>query len=311
MTRQPTLPRNSASPTQTTRQRQRAFKQIRTALAGVQRGVIERFEQIGYREVAANAQGDDRTYEYLLDQFVLDDMNSYIAELINELVMRAINGEPIVIGQAELAYQQSTASSVVSLAAQTEAFRRTVEETLISAPYRTRVALVRARVFEEMRGFSDQLRTELARTLADGMARGQSPRSIARTIKARIGVLALEDGSTTGARARAERIARTEINVAHRRAIMDEDQQANAEGIRTRLLWISALKSTTRPTHASRHGRVYTRQECDEFWARDANSVNCLCTVVSILTDANGKPLSDALPGKLQLQGRQFFKAAA
>ncbi len=273
--------------------------------------MLQRFEQIGYREVAANAQGDDRTYEYLLDQFVLDDMNSYIAELINEMVMRAINGEPIVIGQAELAYQQSTASSVVSLAAQTEAFRRTVEETLISAPYRTRVALVRARVFEEMRGFSDQLRTELARTLADGMARGQSPREIARTVRERIGVRALEDGSTTGARARAERIARTEINVAHRRAIWEEDAQTNAEGIRTRLLWFSALSATTRPTHASRHGRIYTRQEVADFYARDGNAINCKCTQVATLVDDNGKPLSGALPGKLQLQGRKFFKAAA
>ncbi len=273
--------------------------------------MLQRFEQIGYREVAANAQGDDRTYEYLLDQFVLDDVNAYIAELINEWIIRAINGEPIVVGQAELAYQQSTAASVVSLAAQTEAFRRTVEETLISAPYRTRIALLRARIFEEMRGFSDQLRTELARTLADGMARGQSPRVIARTIKARIGVRALDDGSTTGARARAERIARTEINVAHRRAIWEEDAQTNAEGIRTRLLWVSALSATTRPTHASRHGHTYTRAEVQEFYARDGNAINCKCTQVAILVDEKGKPLSDALPGKLQLQGRQFFKAAA
>ncbi|MDF3917508.1 minor capsid protein [Salinicola salarius] len=302
MTRQPTLPRNSASPTQTTRQRQRAFKQIRTALAGIERGVVERFEQIGYRVTSGNADGDsNQTYEYLLDQFVLDDMNSYIAELINELVMRAINGEPIVVGQAELAYQQSTAASVASMAAQTEAFRRTVEQTLLSAPYRTRIALVRARVFEEMQGFTDQTRTDLARTLADGMARGKSPGNIARMIRDRIGV----------AQSRAERIARTEINTAHRRAIWDEDKQTNEEGIRTRLLWVSALSATTRPTHASRHGRIYTRQEVAEFYARDGNAINCKCTQVSILVDENGKPLSGALPGKLQLQGQKFFKAAA
>ncbi|WP_252108830.1 MULTISPECIES: phage minor head protein [unclassified Halomonas] len=311
MARQPVLPRNSANPVQTTRQRQRAFQQIRQALAGIQRGVLDRFEQIGRREVAANAAGDGRTYEYLLDAYILDDMNGYIAALINELVMRAVNGEPIVVGQAELAYQQSTASSVVSMAAQTEAFRRTVEETLVLAPYRNRVALLRARVFEEMQGFSDQLRTELARTLADGMARGQSPREIARQVKARIGVRALEDGSKTGARARAERIARTEINVAHRRAIWEEDAQANAEGIRTRLLWVSALSATTRPTHASRHGRVYTRAEVQEFYARDGNAINCKCTQVAILVDENGKPLSNALPAKLQLQGQKFFKVAA
>lgn len=302
MTRQPTLPRNSASPTQTTRQRQRAFKQIRTALAGVQRGVIERFEQIGHRVVSGNAEGDsNQTYEYLLDQFVLDDMNSYIAELINELVMRAINGEPIVVGQAELAYQQGTAAAVTNIAAQTAVLTRTVEQTLMSEPYRRRIALVRARLFEQMQGFTDQSRTDLARVLAEGMARGQSPRTIARTIRYRIGV----------AQSRAERIARTEINVAHRQAIRDEDQQVNQEGIKTRLLWLSALLSTTRQTHAALHGKVMTRQEVDDFYSRDANSINCRCSQTSILVDDDGKPLSNALPSKLKLQGAKFFKAAA
>lgn len=302
MARQPILPRNEANPPQTTRQIQRAFKQIKAALASIQKGVIERFERIEYRVVAANADSDrENTYEYLLDQFVLDDMNNLVAELINEYVMRAINGEPIVIGQVELVYEQSTAGAVLNIAAQTAAFQRTVEQTLMSVPYRTRIALVRARVFEEMQGFTDQTRTDLARTLADGMALGQSPRQISRTIRDRIGV----------AKSRAERIARTEINVAHRRAIWEEDEQVNREGIRTGLLWFSALKPTTRPEHAKLHGRVVTRQFVMDFYARDANAINCFCSQRSIVLDENGNPLSDKLPAKLQLQGAAFFKDAA
>lgn len=302
MARQPTLPKNEANPTQTSRLIGRAFKQISAALAGIEKGVLERFAQVEYRVSAINADNDTgQAYEYLLDQFVLDDMNTLIAELINELVMRAINGEPITIGQVTLAYEQSTAASVLSIAAQSEAFRRTVEETLPSQPYLTRIALVRARVFEEMQGFSDQTRTDLARTLANGMAQGQSPRIIADTIRQRLRV----------AQSRAERIARTEINVAHRRAIIDEDAQVNAEGIRTGLLWLSALSPTTRPNHARRHGRIYTRQEVDDFYSRDANAINCKCTVRSILLGDDGQPLANALPERLQLAGVQFFQAAA
>ncbi|MEA3250147.1 MAG: phage minor head protein [Pseudomonadota bacterium] len=302
MARQPILPRNEANPPQTTRQIQRAFKQIDGALKQIEAGVLERFEQIRYTVRTGNAEDDrNSTYEYLLDQFVLDDMNTLIAELINEYVMRAINGEPIVIGQVELSYEQSTAGAVLNIAAQTDAFQRTVEQTLMSAPYRTRIALVRARVFEEMQGFTDQTRTDLARTLADGMALGQSPVQIARSISDRIGV----------AKSRAERIARTEINVAHRRAIIEEDQQVNDEGIRTALLWFSALSPTTRANHARRHGRLYTRQEVNDFYSRDGNAINCKCSVRSVLTDENGKPLVDTLPNRLQLQGAKFFKDAA
>lgn len=302
MARQPILPRNEANPPQTTRQIQRAFKQISQALKQIETGILERFERIDYTVRTGNAEDDrDSTYEYLLDQFVLDDMNALIAELINEYVMRAINGEPIVIGQVELSYEQSTAGAVLNIAAQTDAFQRTVEQTLMSAPYRTRIALVRARVFEEMQGFTDQTRTDLARTLADGMALGQSPVQISGTIRDRIGV----------AKSRAERIARTEINVAHRRAIWEEDEQVNREGIRTGLLWFSALKPTTRASHARLHGRVVTRQFVMDFYARDSNAINCYCSQRSILLDENGKPLSDKLPGKLQLQGAAFFKDAA
>lgn len=301
MPRQPILPRNEAVPTQTSRLIGRAFKQIDEALEGIETGVLEIFDHIESVERASNDSDSSRTYEYLLDQFVLDDMNTLIAELINELVMQAINGEPITIGQVTLSYQQSTASSVLNIAAQTEAFRRTVEETLLSQPYLTRIALVRSRVFEEMQGFSDETRTDLSRTLANGMAQGQSPATISRSIRDRIGV----------AKSRAERIARTEINVAQRRAILDEDAQVNAEGIRTGILWLSALSATTRATHARRHGRIYTRQEVDDFYSRDGNAINCKCTLRSILLGDDGKPLANALPERLQLQGAQFFQAAA
>lgn len=299
MARQPILPRNEANPPQTTRQIQRAFKQIKAALKGVETAVLERFEQIEWHVRTGNAEDDERekTYEFLLDEFILDDMNAFIAEMINQYVMRAINGEPIVIGQVELSYEAATAGAVANIQAQTDAFTRTIEQTLMSAPYRTRIALVRARVFEEMQGFTDQTRTELARTLADGMAQGQPPSQIADKVRERVGV----------AQSRAERIARTEINVAHRRAIIEEDQQVNEEGIRTGLLWFSALSPTTRANHARLHGRVRTRQQVNDFYSRDGNSINCRCSQRSILTDEEGNPLVDTLPQRLQKRGEEYF----
>lgn len=295
--RQPIPPRNNRAPTQTAREQQRAARQISEALAVIRSELLQRFREIDYTIIVVN----DSTYRYRLDEFVLDSLNDYIAELVDQMVMRADSGRPIVSASVEQAYQAATAAEIASMAAQTREFRRTLEETLMSPAYRTRIGLVRARVFEEMRGFTDQTRTDLARTLGDGMGRGLNPRDIATQIADRIGV----------AESRALRIARTEINNAHRRAILDEDEQVNEEGIRTRLLWFSALSPTTRPAHASRHGRIYTKQEVDDFFSRDGNAINCQCSVRSILVDESGNPLSDTLPDRLQLQGARFFQVAA
>ncbi len=295
-------PRNLQAPTQTSRQLQKATRQIDEAMAELRRRVIRRFEEVPYYTTTGNGLHANReTYHYLLDEDVLANLSEYILAMIDELVMRGDNGSPIIIRPAEQAYQSGAAYQVSNLQAQTEAFRRTLEQTLLSTPYRTRIGLVRARVFEEMQGFTAATRTDLQRVLADGMARGLSPRDIVGQINARTGV----------DERRAEKIARTEINNAHRRALLDQDEQANDEGIKTRLLWFSALSPTTRRWHGSRHGETFTRQEVDDFYSRDGNAINCLCSVRSILVDEQGSPLSNALPDKLRLQGAKFFKAAA
>jgi SPP1 gp7 family putative phage head morphogenesis protein len=301
MIRQPIRPRNAQAPTQTSKQLERAHRQIYEVMPEVRRRAIRRFEEIQYYTTTGNRDEQQRTYHYLIDEALLASLSDYILQMIDDLVLRGDNGGPIIVGAAMQAYQTGTAYQIANFQAQTDAFRRTLEETLLSAPYRNRIGLVRARVFEEMQGFTAETRKELQRILADGMARGLNPRDIVGQINARTGV----------DERRAERIARTEINNAHRRALLDEDEQANNEGIRTRLLWFSALSPTTRSWHASRHGRTYTRQEVDDFYSRDGNAINCLCSVRSILVDEQGSPLSSALPDKLRLQGAKFFKAAA
>ncbi|WP_185856095.1 phage minor head protein [Vreelandella populi] len=301
MIRQPIAPRNGQAPTQTSRQLQKAHRQIYEVMPEVRRRVIQRFEQVQHYTTTGNRDDAQRTYHYLIDEALLASISDYIMQMIDDLVLRGDNGGPIIVGAAQQAYQTGVAYQIANFQAQSDVFRRTLEETLLSAPYRTRIGLVRARVFEEMQGFTAETRKELQRILADGMARGLSPRDIVGQIEARTGV----------DERRAERIARTEINNAHRRALLDQDEQANDEGIRTRLLWFSALSSTTRRWHGSRHGHTFTRQEVSDFYSRDANGINCLCSVRSILVDENGNPLSEVLPDRLRLQGAKFFKEAA
>lgn len=192
------------------------------------------------------------------------------------------------------AYERGTAQEYANLAQQSTAYAATqqsVATILLSEPYQLRMALVRARVFEEMKGLSAQVKADMARILTDGIARGLNPREVARN---------LNDQSGIEIR-RANRVARTEITTALRRARMDEaDEASEVLNLETRQVHISALSPTTRPNHASRHGKIFTTDEQRDWWAVDGNSINCKCSTVTILTNKEGRPYNDTLLNKLK-----------
>ncbi len=192
------------------------------------------------------------------------------------------------------AYERGTAQEYANLAQQSTAYAATqqsVATILLSEPYQLRMALVRARVFEEMKGLSAQVKADMARILTDGIARGLNPREVARNLNEQSGIEIR----------RANRVARTEITTALRRARMDEaDEASEVLNLETRQVHISALSPTTRPNHASRHGKIFTTDEQRDWWARDGNSINCKCSTATILTDKEGRPYNDTLLNKLK-----------
>ncbi|MEQ5315742.1 phage minor head protein [Providencia vermicola] len=192
------------------------------------------------------------------------------------------------------AYERGTAQEYANLAQQSTAYAATqqsVATILLSEPYQLRMALVRTRVFEEMKGLSAQVKADMARILTDGIARGLNPREVARNLNEQSGIEIR----------RANRVARTEITTALRRARMDEaDEASEVLNLETRQVHISALSPTTRPNHASRHGKMFTTDEQRDWWAVDGNSINCKCSTVTILTDKEGRPYNDTLLNKLK-----------
>ena len=133
-----------------------------------------------------------------------------------------------------------------------------------------------------MKGLTADVKRDMARVLTDGVGRGLNPRDIARNLTDQTGI----------EKRRANRIARTEVTTALRRAKWDEDQEANdLYGLKTLLVHISALSPTTRHTHAVRHAHLYTNEEVRDWYSKDANSINCKCTQQSVLVDEEGKPI--------------------
>ncbi|EPO7767200.1 phage minor head protein, partial [Enterobacter hormaechei] len=185
----------------------------------------------------------------------------------------------------DLAAEKGTGQAYANLSQQSPVYaagRESLSAILISEPYQRRMALVNARMFEEMKGLSAEVKRDMARVLTEGIGRGLNPREVSRNLTEQIGI----------EKRRANRIARTEITTALRRAKWEEDQEASElYGLKTKLLHISALSPTTRHTHAARHAHLYTNEEVRDWYAKDANSINCKCTQQSVLVDEEGKPI--------------------
>lgn len=278
------LPSNKQEPTGVDRLERGAMRDFSKRMKLITKGYI----QILNRIPASPAV--NQRYAFQLDQGLLSMLLQNGERMVDEILLQGGELNLWFFDQyVEVAYQRGTAQEFANLSQQSPAYaagQNSVQSILMSEPYQLRLVLVRAREFEEMKNLSAQVKADMARILTDGIGRGLNPKEVARNLTSQTGIESR----------RANRIARTEITTALRRARMDEDDDAKANyGIQTMQLHISALSPTTRRTHAARHGKLYTTDEQRDWWSRDANSINCKCSTVAVLVDDKGEPLSNTV----------------
>lgn len=146
-----------------------------------------------------------------------------------------------------------------------------VGEYSINQPFHIeRIGLLYSRVFEEMRGLTEQMKTQLSRVLAQGMADGDNPRVIARKLRKAIdgkGDLAITDtlGRFIPAKRRAEIIARTEIIRAHHQATVQEYKNWGVAGVKVKAEWKTAEDGRVCERCKEREGKEYTLKEIENL----------------------------------------------
>ena len=124
-----------------------------------------------------------------------------------------------------------------------------------------------------------------------------NPRETAQVISKRLDV----------SMGRAKTIAQTEQVGALRQAQWNEtDWAADRLGLNTGLLWLSALKPTTRSWHASRHGKVYTTEQVRDFYAENGNRYNCYCSQIPVLLNDDGSIFNKGLADKLATERKKW-----
>lgn len=278
----PIRPGSSADPTGQDRRERGAMRDFRRRVRHCLKLYRQLLARIDFEEVTVNA----KAYTFRTDPRVISAMLDEVARLVDATLLEG--GEQALWFTQDYvipAYQAGTSQTWANLGAQSKAYRasrETLTQLYTSPPYLRRITLLRAREFEEMKGFAADLKRRMAFTLSQGLANGFGSLEIGRRLAEANGI----------DERRANTIARTEVNTALRTARLDESDQARRElSIETTQMQLSALSPTTRRSHRARHGTLHSSQEMRQWWSVDGNSINCKCTTVEVLVGSDGKPL--------------------
>lgn len=158
-----------------------------------------------------------------------------------------------------------------------------------------KIKLLAARSYDDLKGVTDTMATQMGRELIDGMARGDSPRTVARNLASKVEI----------GRKRALTIARTETVRAHAEGQLEALEKLGVEDISVMVEWTTSDIRKTKlgnpspcPLCAPLRGIVLTLEEAKGLLPRHPN---CMCSF---------KPANVGESTKGQLRTKSRIEAA-
>lgn len=177
------------------------------------------------------------------------------------LTVNAVSGKPWTATYVESAHRKGmmrayTDAHKVELAEKVDFYEGTREQFLreaFAAPeMMSKVELLNTRVFEELRGVTNAMSQQMSRTLADGLAAGSGPATIARELRKVVANIS---------KRRALVIARTETIHAHAEGQLDAFERLGVKELRLMAEWSTAGDDRVCEQCASLEGQTMTVEE--------------------------------------------------
>nr|WP_226945709.1 hypothetical protein [Raoultella ornithinolytica] len=153
-TKPPILPRNYQDPTGADALERRAMKDFARRINKIGKAYKSALDKIP-SSLAVNAR-----YEYQLNPTLLSIILSDASYLVDQVLLEGGDYDLWFYEYIDLASEKGTGQSFYNLSQQSPAYaagRESLASILASDPYQQRMALVHARVFEEMKGLSPEV----------------------------------------------------------------------------------------------------------------------------------------------------------
>lgn len=313
----PIVPRNKADPTQSGRQVSRMFNDIEARYLDIKRRLKVLFDQrLTGRQRETNGErswmmcnnegAEPSLYQVNAGTYIYDMTAAQLADLL-QIVQTVLDDSLLDGGSQNLwaldyvsaEYERGTLNAFTNLSVQSPVYasQTTLQQLLSSPAYQNQIASAYIRTYSDWKGISDTARADLANVIADSIGRGINPRETASIVSKRLDV----------SMAKAKNIAQTEQVGALRQAQWNEtDWAADRLGLKTGLLWLSALKPTTRWWHAAEHGKVKSTEWVREFYSRDGNKYHCYCSQIPVLLNDDGSIFNEGLAEKLSKERKSW-----
>lgn len=311
----PIVPRNKADPTQSYRAVNKMFRDIESRYLGIKTALRSLFDQrlVG-RESASNAQATHAMhggtiYQVNAGAFIYDMTAQQLADLLervqvilDDYLLEGIGQDIWALTYIAEEYQRGTLNAYTNLSAQSPIYesQTTLVQLLSSPAYQNQIGAAYVSAYSDWKGVSDKARADLANVIADAIGRGINPRETARIVSKRLDV----------SMASAKNIAQTEQVGALREAQWNEtDWSKERLGLNTGLLHLSALKPTTRQSHAFWHGRVRTVAEVRDWYSINGNKYHCYCSQIPVILNDKGEIANEGLSDRLAKERKDWQKA--
>ncbi|MBD1228326.1 phage head morphogenesis protein [Xenorhabdus griffiniae] len=308
----PIIPRNKSDPTQSYRAVNKMFRDIERRYYDIKTALRQLFDQrLKGRTIESNAKlsyvmHGNTLYHVNTGAYVYDMTSTQLADLL-EILQIILDDYLLDGGKDQLwafsyvadEYKRGTHSAYTNLSAQSTVYaQQTTLSVLLSTPaYQNQIATAFVEAYSDWKGISDAARADLSNVITDAIARGVSPRETAAIVSKRLDV----------SMGLAKNIAQTEQVGALRRANWNEADWAQERlGLNIQLLWLSALKPTTRWWHAVRHGKTYTKQEVEGFYSKKGNRYRCFCAQQPVVLDDDGKLYNKGLTERLTEESKAW-----
>lgn len=249
--------------------------------------------------LARNGNQPDTLYTVNAGTYIYDMTAAQLADLLQ--VVQTILDDHLLDGGSQNLwafdyvaeeYQRGTLNAYTNLSVQSPIYasQMTLQQLLSTPAYQNQVASAFVSTYSDWKGISDAARVDLANVIADSIGRGVNPRETASIISKRLDV----------SMSRSKTIAQTEQVGALRKAQRLETEWSRERlGLNTAMLHLSALKPSSRPWHVARHGKTYTPEEVEAWYAEGSNRYNCFCSQIPVLLNDDGTIYNEGLDKKL------------